>query len=226
MKASPLQNFAVRRRAFTLIELLVVISIIAVLAGILLPVTGSVMENARKTSAKSTESQIVTAVKSFQSDYGVYPALSTTTANNDTTVGGTASNAELFRVLRATDAATGSPNTRRIPYFEGKDVKTPAKPKDGFATTGGTGNNGGTVAVGDLVDPWGNVYFVRYDSGYTEQVNNPYAGGGADDGGGAYTPTTMLRTGVISWSYGKDGKLGKNGTGTVTNIGDDVLSWQ
>ena len=211
-------------QAFTLIELLVVISIIAVLAGILLPVTGAVMENAKKTSAKSTETQILTAIKSYQTDYGVYPTLTTTAANTDTTVGGTSSNAELFRVLRATDTVSGSPNTRRVVYFEGKNVKTPAKPKDGFATQGGQGNNGTTVATDDLVDPWGNVYFVRYDSGYTDQLMNPYNGGGNDDGGQAYSSTTMLRLGVASWSYGKDGKIGKNGT--ASNVGDDVLSWQ
>ena len=62
-----------RRAAFTLIELLVVISIIAVLAGLLLPVVSKVTENARKVSAKSTETQIVSAINSFQTDYGQYP---------------------------------------------------------------------------------------------------------------------------------------------------------
>ncbi len=50
-----------------------VISIIAVLAGLLLPVVSKVTENARKVSAKSTETQIVSAVNSFQTDYGQYP---------------------------------------------------------------------------------------------------------------------------------------------------------
>ena len=222
MKALPPETPAAS--AFTLIELLVVISIIALLAGILLPVTGAVMENARKTAAKSTESQIVTAIKSFQSDYGVYPSFDGSGNQVDTTIGGTSSNANLFAVLRATDAAASSSNTRRISYFEGKDVKTPTKPKDGFATVAGTGNNGTAVAAGDLVDPWGNVYFVRYDSGYTDQVMNPYGGGTTDDGGGSYNSTTMLRTGIIAWSYGKDGKIGKNGT--ASNVYDDVLSWQ
>ncbi len=223
--------------AFTLIELLVVISIIAVLAGLLLPVTGSVMENARKTSAKSTEMQIVASIKSYQTDYGVYPVLTTTTSGMDTTVGGSVgANAELFGVLRATDSVASSPNTRRVVYFEGKDVKTPSKPKDGFLPTGGstTGNNNQTLTVGDLVDPWGNRYFVCYDSGYTDQVAHPYASSPSssnDDGGGAFDSSKMLRTGVIAWSWGKDGQKGNKGTvtgsaPTITSYGDDVVSWQ
>lgn len=231
MKASPLQSLAVRRHAFTLLELLVVISIIAVLAGILLPTTSAVMESARKTSAKSTESQIVAAIKNFQSDYGVYPTLPSVPAadpSTDTTVGGGSTNSELFNLLRSVDSAGASANTRRIVYFEGKDVKTPSKAKDGFVPAGVTasGNNNVSLTAGDLVDPWGNRFFVRYDSGYSEQVNNPYATSTADDSGAAYNSSSMLRTTVIAWSYGKDGQQGKNGSYTATSIGDDVLSWQ
>ncbi len=222
--------------AFTLIELLVVIAIIALLAGILLPVAGSVMENARKVTAKNTIVQVIAAVKNYQTDYGMYPVLTTSVASKDTTVGGTVNaNAELFSILRATDVASTSPNTRRNVYFEGKDVKTPSKPKDGFLPTGGstTGNNGAALTVGDLIDPWGNRYFICYDSGYTDQVANPYGSSGPsannDDGGVA--DGTALRTGVIAWSYGKDGMKGKGGTvtgsvPTITSYGDDVVSWQ
>ena len=223
--------FSRRLAAFTLLELLVVISIIAVLAGILLPVTSSVMDNARKTSAKSTETQIITSIKNYQTDYGVYPSLPSVPAANpstDMTVGGGTTNSELFNLLRAIDTAGTSANTRRIVYFEGKDVKTPSKSKDGFVPSGVTakGNLNVTLTTGDLVDAWGNRFFVRYDSGYSDQVNNPYGTGAPDDGGANYSSTTMLRNGVIVWSYGKDGLQGKAGTYTITSLGDDVVSWQ
>lgn len=120
MKASTHQTLAARRHAFTLIELLVVISIIAVLAGILLPVTGSVMESAHRTETKSTEMQIITAVKSFQTDYGVYPNPGNVTTDKTWT---NTTNQSLFYILRGTENANGiNPviNTRVIVYFEGK----------------------------------------------------------------------------------------------------------
>ena len=93
------------------------------------------------------------------------------------------------------------------------------------------------LAVGDLVDPWGNLYCVRLDTGYTSCVVNPYndpkstvADDTAQD---ASDPTnkTVLRTGVISWTWGSDGVPGAKGTTTFTapytpTPGDDVDSWQ
>ena len=221
---SPLRRSA----AFTLLELLVVISIIAVLAGILLPVTSSVMDSARKTEAKSTVSQICTAVKSFQTDYGVYPNPDNlsrdVTWKSDT-------NDKLFAILRATDVATNSVNTRRVVYFEGKDAKNSNNPKSGFATVNKTNTvnkTSYTVNVGALVDPWGAGYCVRCDSGYTDAVVHPYSND-ADGANDAAGDTGVIRSGVIAWSYGKDGVKGNNGSAGASpnyTYGDDVVSWQ
>ena len=62
--------------AFTLIELLVVISIIAVLAGIALPVFSSVQERAAQTKDLSNAKQIGLACKLFATDHdGKFPNL-------------------------------------------------------------------------------------------------------------------------------------------------------
>ena len=246
MNTSPLAQPATAKRfasaAFTLLELLVVISIIAVLAGILLPVTGAVMQNARKVSAKNTVTQIVSAIKSFQTDYGVYPppapGLATTPANGDTTYTGTNNN-QLFAILRATDTATTSPNTRRGVYFEGKDVKNATKPTDGFATAAATttiSGNAFTVSAGTLVDPWGVGYMIRYDTGYDNAVmlpelegNTPNSNSDSSASTAGGTATGVIRSGVIAWSYGKDAQAGNGGNfGTAPSYtyGDDVVSWQ
>jgi prepilin-type N-terminal cleavage/methylation domain-containing protein len=80
-----------RNNAFTLIELLVVISIIAILAGIALPVFGSVQVKGAQTKALSNAKQIATALRLYAVDNsGVFPSYTlgpggkpTTTAISD-----------------------------------------------------------------------------------------------------------------------------------------------
>lgn len=209
MRSSP--NISFEKRAFTLIELLVVISIIAVLAGILLPVTGSVMENAHKVQAKSTEMQLITAVKSFQTDYGIYPVMSSYSSNGtqDATYGESSPySSKLMDILRANgqgDDATGSTlNTRRIVYFEMPAVKNFSKPKSGIGQDG------------QPYDPWGKPYIIRIDSNYDDSVSNPYQKNAG---------FTTISTGVIVWSLGKDQQSNPSDKNATTSK-DDVISWQ
>src|SRR5450432_3693265 len=63
-----------KHNAFTLIELLVVISIIAILAGIALPVFGEVQIRGAQTKALSNGKQVGLACKVFAQDFnGSYP---------------------------------------------------------------------------------------------------------------------------------------------------------
>lgn len=58
---------------FTLIELLTVIAIIGILAGILIPVVGTVREKARGAACSSNVRQIALAGYLYAQDYGDYP---------------------------------------------------------------------------------------------------------------------------------------------------------
>ena len=75
-----------KAQAFTLIELLVVISIIAILAGIALPVFGEVKIRGDQTKALSNAKQIGTACKIYATDNnGLYPHLSNYAGDSTTT---------------------------------------------------------------------------------------------------------------------------------------------
>jgi prepilin-type N-terminal cleavage/methylation domain-containing protein len=218
------------KRAFTLIELLVVIAIIAVLIGLLFPAFKAVQNQARQTQAKNDLTQIVNAVNAFYTDYGKYP----TSTSSDVIYGpgGSFANKDLFKELEGCPTSGTPPptcsgnstlNTRQIVFISPPAVKTPANPRSGIATQAAT-INCSSVAVGDLVDPWGTPYSVEIDGNYDNQITtNPY---GPNNGAGPQ-PLTIA---VITWSPGLDGVLGTKTTGCAGNNiftnSDDVISWQ
>ena len=206
-------------RAFTLIELLVVIAIIAILIGLLFPAFRAVQDQAKRTQAKNDLTQIINAVNAYYAEYGKYPLV---TADTTYGPGGTANNT-LFNELRS--LATATQNPRQIVLISPPSVKNPAVPRSGIALQATT-INGISVAIGDLVDPWGTPYIVKIDGGYDNSVANPY---GAQTIGGA--GADPIAVGVIAWSLGADQKLGTAGDNVYKNPStgaqsDDVISWQ
>jgi prepilin-type N-terminal cleavage/methylation domain-containing protein len=191
-----------KEKGFTLIELLVVIAIIAALLGLVFPVFQGVLERAKKVQAKNDLTQIVTAVNAFYTEYGRYPLAGTIITDTAATCGaGSSSSKAIFDELRGKSITL---NTRQIVFISPAEDTTQTNPK------------GKIGSDAQFYDPWGFAYAIRIDADYDNQVANPYTGSG---GAGA----DPIRQGVITWSVGKDGTLGKSGNYTSS---DDVISWQ
>ena len=212
--------------AFTLIELTVVILLIAILASAVLTASFGVMDRARKTQAKNDETQIVTAVNAYYTEYGKYP-MADARQGTDTLYGKSNTapgNEDVFNVLRAIAAGVNALdvlNPRKIIFFSGKDGGS--RPRSAFASVATTDTQGNPINIGAFVDPYGNAYMVAIDGSYDgatvdalPYTDLPYPPG---------PPANTVRTGCFVESFGKDGKQGKAGN-NVYSGSDDVLSWQ
>jgi prepilin-type N-terminal cleavage/methylation domain-containing protein len=218
MKPSPKTFPKVRPSGFTLIELLVVITIIAILAGLLFPVIGAVMEHTRKVQAINDETQILSAVNAYYTEYGKYP-VDPATKPGDAVY--STDNNQLFDVLRnMTGTSIGNPlNTRGVVYLTVSYASNQKRPVAGVL-----------ASTGVWYDPWGSPYNVALDGNYDGQLNSP------TPLPNFYSDTGPLQFGVIAWSFGKNGLLG-GGPAASSNFGNesgtagkqagsgDVVSW-
>src|SRR5438552_11243227 len=198
---------ATRAHGFTLIEMIVVILVIATLAALLVPAASRTLDRAKSAQAKNDLTQIVTAVNAFYTEYGKYPIATSDTALSSTDT------ADLFYTLRAISGGVANlnnaANPRKIVFISPRDLGTAANPRAGIGSDG------------QYYDPWGTTYKLAIDGNYDNQIDaNPY---GNNNGAGPQP----LRQGVIVWSLGKDGQLGKVvGGQTVFTGSDDVISWK
>ena len=89
MKQNQEQTIRPRHGAFTLVEMLVVIAIIAIMAGILVPVVGRAKTKAKVAAARVEMAGLKLAIKSYHNDYSrwPYPSGAVTNSFGDLTFG-------------------------------------------------------------------------------------------------------------------------------------------
>jgi prepilin-type N-terminal cleavage/methylation domain-containing protein len=170
-----------QRRGFTLLEILVVISIIAILAGLVVPTFYFAKKRARAATAQTEVKHLETAFKSYLDTYKVW--LFSSSIDEETIYDVADSKGlNLFSMLSGSDTATDL-NPQRIVFYEFKST---------------TNYPSQTTAY----DPWSNPadvpnqkpYHVMFDKNYDNKIKLPASLGGQ-----------VVNRSVVVWAEGDRG---------------------
>ena len=196
-----------------MVELLLVIAIIAILAGIAIPVVGGMNKKGKETKARSEINAIITAIKQYEADYGTLPFIPSSNSENDIFITKTDPPAndyaydEVMAILMNlppdgkdySDSAykrLGNPKRKRYLDPPAKTVKT-EEGKNGYY----------------FLDPWGRRYNIALDTGYdgkvnlakcTDETGDNKANFGGEPVGTASNPNYLMGK-VFVFSYGYKG---------------------
>ena len=167
-----------KHRFFTLVELLTVIAVIAILAGIAVPVVVGMQSKGRETAARADMNAIKLALTQFKADYSVWPQISPDSSligSNDLLIetpfspASTLSKAEeaydkITEALTYNKVDSSTPDNPSANYGNKKKrryLDPPAKtvetknPKTGYYK----------------LDPWGRRYNIALDWNYDSKIN-------------------------------------------------------
>ena len=173
-----------KHRYFTLVELLTVIAVIAILAGIAIPVVVGMQSKGRETSARADMNAIKMALTQFKADYSIFPVAPAATdtllrakfksedsgdkykdSQNDSMI------AELTTFNTAPKSGTTSEpdpktsftyNTKRRKYLD-----APAKPVEALFKVGDDNPKVGFMKL----DPGGRRYNIALDTNYDKKIS-------------------------------------------------------
>jgi len=136
-----------RNDGFTLIEVIVVAGIIAVLAGILVPIIFKEIDESKKTRALADIKSISTSLMVFKKDTGSWPTLTGACAPGVTLLVGSGN-------MPANYAAMGFDDASKV------NLSEPLSLNSGACYTNWKGPYMATVTA----DPWGNAYIINADA--------------------------------------------------------------
>lgn len=151
-------------RGFTLVEVIVVAAIIAILAGILVPMIMSQIDDSKITRAQGDVKQIATAVARFRSEIGYYPTFNPAVAfTADPSTGSVVPPAN-FNILHTDGTVQALPAsfTSDMPDDMANHLSSKAEASALYGATGYYGKKWkGPYLSSFSADPWGNAYVVN-----------------------------------------------------------------
>lgn len=167
-----------KHRLFTLVELLTVIAVIAILAGIAVPVVVGMQSKGKETSARADMNAIKMALTQFKADYSIFPVTGASgdtlyhagfsapnTTNGDEAIDTLISHLTLIAPKPGTGNApqdyTSTLNKKKRKYLD-----APAKPVEALFKVGDDNPQVGFMKL----DPWGRRYNIALDTDYNKKL--------------------------------------------------------
>jgi prepilin-type N-terminal cleavage/methylation domain-containing protein len=168
-----------KHRLFTLVELLTVIAVIAILAGIAIPVVVGMQSKGRETTARADMNAIKMALTQFKADYSIFPITGSSTdtlyhagfsaADDDASIDTVISHLTL--ISPSPKGGDGSDKDNPVDYTstlnkkKRKYLDAPAKPVEAKFTAGSSPLRGFMK-----LDPWGRRYNIAMDTNYDKKL--------------------------------------------------------